>query len=152
MDGAGADTGVDENRSQPVAVVAGGGQADLSTHGDLGIAYKEMGLLDPAINEFKLLIRDPGRKVFALTMIGECYEAKGAFKDAVVHYKEALNNSAASETESTLLYYLLGNTFQQLNDGHEAVYYYEKVSRRDPKFRDVEARLAALKPPNVRRA
>jgi tetratricopeptide (TPR) repeat protein len=150
--GGGADTGVDENHSQPVAMVADGGPADLATHGDLGIAYKEMGLYDPAINEFKLLIRDPARKVFALTMIGECYEARGAFKDAVVHYKEALNNPAATETESTLLYYLLGNTFQQLNDGHEALYYYEKVSRRDPKFRDVEARLAALKPLHVRRA
>ena len=27
---------------------------DFETHYDLGIAYKEMGLLDDAINEFKL--------------------------------------------------------------------------------------------------
>ena len=36
----------------PEAVVAGGEKVDLATHGDLGIAYKEMGLLDAAIGEF----------------------------------------------------------------------------------------------------
>ncbi len=70
----------------PVAVVAGGEKVDLSTHGDLGIAYKEMGLLDAAIGEFKLLTQDPAREVFALTMIGECCEAKGSLTDAIIRY------------------------------------------------------------------
>jgi tetratricopeptide (TPR) repeat protein len=61
----------------PVAVVAGGESADLSTHGDLGIAYKEMGLFDAAIAEFRQLTGEPAREVFALTMIGECQEMKG---------------------------------------------------------------------------
>jgi tetratricopeptide (TPR) repeat protein len=136
----------------PVAVVAGGEKADLSTHGDLGIAYKEMGLLDAAIGEFKLLTQDPGREVFALTMIGECCEAKGSLTDAIIRYKEALNCPQVTQEESVQLYYCLGLTFEKLSDRSEALYFYEKVGKRDPKFRDVSEKLATLRPRTARQA
>jgi tetratricopeptide (TPR) repeat protein len=128
----------------PKAVMAAGGEADLSTHGDLGIAYKEMGLHDAAIAEFKLLEADPARKVFALTMIGECLEAQGALPDAVVRYKEALNSGPVAEAESAQLYYLLGRAFEGLGDKSEALYFFEKVAKRG-EFRDVATRIEALK-------
>jgi tetratricopeptide (TPR) repeat protein len=136
----------------PVARMADGQAVDVASHGDLGIAYKEMGLWDPAIAEFKQLARDPRRQVFALTMIGECLEAKAAFTDAVMRYKEALNCPQATATESTLLYYLLGGAFERMNDRQEALYFYEKVSRRDAKFRDIESKLVTLKPRTARQA
>jgi tetratricopeptide (TPR) repeat protein len=135
--------------SAPVAVVAGGEKADLSTHGDLGIAYKEMGLLDAAIGEFKLLTQDPGREVFALTMIGECCEAKGSLTDAIIRYKEALNCPQITVEEMIQLYYCLGQTFERLSDRSEALYFYEKVAKKDPKFRDVVEKLASLRPRSV---
>jgi tetratricopeptide (TPR) repeat protein len=130
----------------PVAVLAGGEKADLSTHGDLGIAYKEMGLNDAAIVEFNQLTADPLRKVFALTMIGECLEAQGALPDAVVRYKEALNSGPVAEAESAQLYYLLGSAFERLGDASEALYFFEKVAKRGGQFRDVARRIEALKP------
>jgi tetratricopeptide (TPR) repeat protein len=135
--------------SAPVAVVAGGEKADLSTHGDLGIAYKEMGLLDAAIGEFKLLTQDPSREVFALTMIGECCEAKGSLTDAIIRYKEALNCPQITVEEMIQLYYCLGQTFERLSDRSEALYFYEKVAKKDPKFRDVVEKLASLRPRSV---
>jgi tetratricopeptide (TPR) repeat protein len=136
----------------PVAVVAGGEKADLSTHGDLGIAYKEMGLLDAAIGEFKLLTQDPTREVFALTMIGECCEAKGSLTDAIIRYKEALNCPQVTPEETLQLYYCLGLTFERLSDRSEALYFYEKVGKRDAKFRDVDEKLASLRPRTARQA
>jgi tetratricopeptide (TPR) repeat protein len=136
----------------PVAVVAGGEKADLSTHGDLGIAYKEMGLYDAAVAEFKQLTADPARKVFALTMIGECFEAQGVLAEAVVRYKEALNTPAVRDAESVQLYYLLGSAFERLGDQSEALYFFEKVAKRDGKFRDVRRKIEALKLPTVRHA
>lgn len=136
----------------PVAVVAGGEKADLSTHGDLGIAYKEMGLLDPAIAEFKLLTQDPAREVFALTMIGECCEAKGSLTDAIIRYKEALNCPQVTPEETIQLYFCLGSTFERLNDRSEALYFYEKVAKREPKFRDVDEKIMSLKPRSARQA
>jgi tetratricopeptide (TPR) repeat protein len=129
----------------PVARLSPSERADPSTHGDLGIAYKQMGLHDAAIQEFKLLAADPARAVFALTMIGECVEAKGDLGEAVGRYKEALNLPQATPQESIGLYYLLGAVFEQLGDAREALYFFENVGKRDPGFRDVKQRIAVLK-------
>lgn len=136
----------------PVAIVADGAPADYTTHADLGIAYKEMGLLDAAINEFKVVTQDPAREVFALTMMGECYEAKGAISEAVIRYKRALNCEQVTEAENIALYFLLGAAFERLGDVGEALYFYEKVLKRDPSFRGVDQKVAALKPRLARRA
>jgi tetratricopeptide (TPR) repeat protein len=136
-----------DSSGAPVAVVSGGGSADLATHNDLGIAYKEMGLNDAAIAEFKLLTDDPAREVFALTMIGECMEAKGTLTDAVVRYKEALNCSTVTPAETLVLYHSLGNVFERIGDRSEALYFFEKVAKRDPRFHDVDRKIAALRVP-----
>ncbi|HVT07842.1 MAG TPA: tetratricopeptide repeat protein [Polyangia bacterium] len=129
----------------PVARLSPSERADPATHGDLGIAYKQMGLWDAAIQEFKLLAADTARAVFALTMIGECVEAKGDLGGAVARYKEALNLPQATVQESIGLYYQLGAVFEQLGDVREALYFFESVGKRDPGFRDVQRRIAALK-------
>jgi tetratricopeptide (TPR) repeat protein len=126
-------------------VIVAGGAADLGTHADLGIAYKEMGLHDAAIKEFGLLAQDPSREVFALTMIGDCYEARGAPAEALVHYKKALNRPGVRDDEAMQLYYKLGRVFQALGDRDEALYFFEKVLKRDARFEDVEQRVSSLR-------
>ena len=133
----------------PVAKLSPSERADPGTHGDLGIAYKEMGLHDAAIAEFKLLQADKARAVFALTMIGECVEAKGELGEAVGKYKEALNLSQVTLSESLELYYLLGSVFERLGDVREALYFFENLRKRDATFRDVVRRISALKPANA---
>jgi len=136
----------------PVAKLSTSERADPGTHGDLGIAYKQMGLYDAAIAEFKLLQADRTRSVFALTMIGECEEAKGDLGEAVGKYKEALNQSQITVPESSELYYLLGSVFERLGDVREALYFFENLHKRDATFRDVGRRVAALKPASARQA
>ena len=109
-----------------------------------------MGLYDAAIAELAVVASDPAREVMALTMMGECYEAKGSFTDAVIRYKEALNQTPITQDETMQLYFLLGNAFDRLGDASEALYFFEKVARRDPAFRDVNQRIVALKPRLVR--
>ena len=133
----------------PRAFVEGGASVDASTHADLAIAYKEMGLFDAAIGELKLLADDDAREVFALTMMGECFEQKGSFTDAVIRYKQALNCPQINAEEMLLLYYLLGSAFERLGDGAEALYFYDKVVKREQGFRDVRARVAALRAPGA---
>jgi tetratricopeptide (TPR) repeat protein len=136
----------------PVAQLSVSERADPSTHGDLGIAYKQMGLYDAAIAEFKLQQADKARAVFALTMIGECVEAKGDLGEAVGKYKEALNLPEVTLSESLELYYLLGSVFERLGDLREALYFFENLRKRDATFRDVVRRIAALKAPSARQA
>ena len=51
-------------------------RSKYETHYDLGVAYKEMGLLTEAIEEFQLAARGPTRFVDACTMIAACYKAQ----------------------------------------------------------------------------
>jgi pilus assembly protein FimV len=129
----------------PKAMVSGGGEMDLAAHRDLGIAYKDMGLFDAAINEFSRLMRDGGQEVFALSMIGECHELKGTLGDAVAFYKKALNRPSISDAEATQLYFQLGCVFQTMGEVNEALYFFEKVLKRDAGFRDVRRRVAQLR-------
>ena len=135
----------------PVARLSQSERADPGTHGDLGIAYKQMGLYDAAIAEFKQLTDDVPRAVFALTMIGECIEAKGELGEAVGRYKEALNLPQITTPESLELYYLLGSVFERLGDRREALYFFENLRKRDASFRDVGQRIATLKQPQSAR-
>jgi tetratricopeptide (TPR) repeat protein len=147
-----ADSNVSPVPHGPVAKLSVSERAEPSTHGDLGIAYKQMGLYDAAIAEFKLLQADAPRAVFALTMIGECVEAKGEMGEAVGKYKEALNQPQITLSESLELYYLLGSVFERLGDVRVALFFFENLRKRDASFRDVGRRIAALKPANARQA
>jgi tetratricopeptide (TPR) repeat protein len=129
----------------PKALVASGGEMDLESHRDLGIGYKDMGLFDAAIREFTILAKDPRHEVFGLTMIGECHESKGALADAVAYYKKALNKPGISEDEATALYFQLGSVFQTMGETNEALYFFEKVMKRDASFRDVRRRISVLR-------
>jgi tetratricopeptide (TPR) repeat protein len=118
---------------------------DFETHYDLGIAYKEMGLLDDAVNEFKLCMKDPAREVQCHLMIGLCCLEKGQVTEAIGHFKKGLYVEGITERESLSLYFELGQAYERLNDPREALYYYEKVIKRDARFRNVEQRIEALR-------
>ncbi len=118
---------------------------DLDTEADLGVMNKTMERHDLAIAHFTSLLGDPKREVFALTMIGESQEALGNHAEAIRCYQDALRRPRATEDEATQLYFLLGNVFYNKGDRAEALYYFERVCKRDPSFRDVQRRLAALK-------
>ncbi|MEO5770303.1 MAG: tetratricopeptide repeat protein, partial [Polyangia bacterium] len=136
----------------PRAVMSGDETSDSSTHADLAIAYKGMGLLDAAIAELKLLAQDESQEVFALTTMGECFEGKSSFTEAIIRYKRALNCEQITREETLLLYFLLGAAFEHLGDVSEALYFYEKVVKRNPKFRDVDLKVAELRPRLIKRA
>jgi len=145
-----ASGGSGEGTGAPRAYVEAGGAADVTTHFDLAIAYKEMGLYDAAIAELRVVTQDPEREVMALTMMGECFESKGSFTDAVIRYKEALNCTPITTDETMQLYFLLGGAFDRLGDASEALYFFEKVARRDPRFREVGRRIAEIRPKLVK--
>ena len=118
---------------------------DIATHADLGIMEKTMERYDAAIEHFKAVMEDPKREVFALSMIGECSEALGDSAEAIRCYQDALKRPTATAAEATQLYYQLGNVFYNLGDQSEALYYFERVYKRNASFRDIQRRLAEVK-------
>ena len=123
------------------------GLEDTETHFDLGIAYKEMGLTADAIAEFSLCLVNPVRVCIAETMIGMCHIEKGEVAEGIIHYKKGLYAEHKTDREEIGLYYELGRAYELLGDAKEALYYYEKVKKRDPTFRAVDDRIDALARP-----
>ena len=117
---------------------------DSETHFDLGIAYKEMGLLDDAIAEFNLARINPRRECTAYTMIGLCFLEKNQVPEAIAHFKKGLYSETKTEREELGLYFELGSAYTAIRDAKEALFYFQKVQKRDPQFRHVADRIAAL--------
>ncbi|MEM7604944.1 MAG: tetratricopeptide repeat protein [Myxococcota bacterium] len=115
---------------------------DSDTHFDLGIAYKEMGLVDDAIGEFELAMKNPTRETLCHTMIGLCRMEQGRPSEAIAHFKKGLYVEQKTDAEELGLYYELGVAYETLEDPQEAAFYFQKVTGRNPNFRDAAERLA----------
>ncbi|HEY0195017.1 MAG TPA: tetratricopeptide repeat protein, partial [Kofleriaceae bacterium] len=84
---------------------------DSETHYDLGLAYKEMALLDDAIKAFEKALRAPGREVQCRVMIGMCLREMGNPSEAIHQFKQGLH-AEPSERERQSLYYEIGITYE----------------------------------------
>jgi len=118
---------------------------DTDTHFDLGIAYKEMGLLDDAIAEFEVSARSPARACAALTMVGMCHVEKGDPIKAIGYFEKALNGSVRGQAEELALGYEIGNAYEAAGQMEKALSAFERVAARDRTFRGVGGRLDQLK-------
>jgi tetratricopeptide (TPR) repeat protein len=119
---------------------------DSATHYDLGVAYKEMGLLADAAREFEIASRDPKRECNCLAMMGMMYRERGELDRAAEAYVRGLSAQHKTVAQEVSLYYDLGTIYEMKNDVDEAIYYFQRITRRDPTYRDVSQRLAALLP------
>ncbi|MEZ4374175.1 MAG: tetratricopeptide repeat protein [Polyangiaceae bacterium] len=125
---------------------------DSATHYDLGVAYKEMGLLADAIGEFELASRDSVRECMCYAMIGMIHLEQGDLDHAAEAYVRGLAAQNKTVEQEMSLYYDLGNVYEMKGSAAEAVYYFEKIARRDPGYRDVKERIDALRPQQPARA
>jgi tetratricopeptide (TPR) repeat protein len=119
---------------------------DSDTHYDLGIAYKEMGLLDDAIHEFEVALRGANRRkeTDCLSMIGLCHLAKGDPKAAVGAFQRGLRAQGLTREAAKALQYELGSAYEGAGDPQSALFFLQRVRKVDPAYRDVAARVHAL--------
>jgi tetratricopeptide (TPR) repeat protein len=119
---------------------------DSATHYDLGVAYKEMGLISDAIHEFELAARDAQRECNCFAMIGMVYLEQNQLDRAAEAYVRALSSEDKTVEQEMNLYYDLGNVYEMKGKNQDALYYFQKIARRDPGYRDVSERIAGLQP------
>ncbi|HYD41748.1 MAG TPA: tetratricopeptide repeat protein [Anaeromyxobacter sp.] len=119
---------------------------DSATHYDLGIAYKEMGLLDDAIHEFETALggNDRRREVDCLTMIGLCHLTREAPKDAIQAFRRALGSEFLTKDAAKAIHFELGTAYEAAGQPEVALFYLQKVARADPAYREVGGRVSAL--------
>jgi tetratricopeptide (TPR) repeat protein len=123
---------------------------DLETHYNLGIAFREMGLVEEAISEFQKVAKATEKgKPFRYTMqcftlLGVAFTEKGQPGIAAIWYERALR-APGVDAESTLaLRYDLGVAQESANDLDAALKSFSQVYAVNIDYRDVADRIAAL--------
>ena len=121
------------------------GTDDVRAHHDLGTAYKEMGLVDEAIEEFQAALRASREHLPTYELLGQCFIQKGQPEAAIKSLTRALDLSFEIEDELLGIYYYLGRAHEESGDKSAAVEFYDRVFSLDINFMDVTERLRALR-------
>ena len=119
-------------------------EEDHESHYDLGVAYKEMGLLDEAISEFQKALRGTQYRVRTYEALGQCFLEKSQFSVAATVLGRALSEVGYGDEQLVGVLYLLGYASEALQRWDVALASYRRVYAVDIGFRDVASRIAAL--------
>ena len=123
---------------------------DLETHYNLGIAYREMGLLEEAISEFQKVASsvDKGPAFrYAMqcsTLLGLAFMEKGQPAIAAIWYERALKTPGLDQESILALRYDLGVAQELAGDTHAAFNSFSQVYAMNIDYRDVSERIALL--------
>ncbi len=114
---------------------------DYDSHYDLGVAYKEMGLVDEAIAAFQRALRGTTRRPRTYEALGQCFLERGQHSVAMAVLQRAVEEGELGDEQLVGVYYLLGRTAEAMNRREDAVRYYERVLAVDITFSDVADRV-----------
>ncbi len=127
------------------------GDDDPETHYSLGVAFREMGLLDEAIAEFQKVCTSIDRgKAFTqpvqtYTWLAQCFLDKGVPESAIHWYEKALNLPGLNEEGRLAINYELGSACESAQDRPGALRHFTDVYSANIDYRDVAERIQALK-------
>ena len=123
------------------------GREDSDTHYNLGIAYKEMGLLEEAIAEFKLTHEGEPKFIESRYMLGLCFMEQSDYYKAIAEIGNALNYSeslSGDGGERISMHYDLALAYQGAGNMNEAMSEFQKVAKLDPGYLDTAAKLKEM--------
>jgi pilus assembly protein FimV len=124
---------------------------DPETHYNLGIAFREMGLLDEAIGELQKACQsfDRGRPfpqiMQTYTWLAQCFLDKGVPEAAVRWYDKALQVPSIDGDTRVALNYELAAAYETAGDKPAALKHFMDVYGSNIDYRDVAERIKVLK-------
>ena len=125
--------------------------SDHASHYDLGVAFREMGLIEEAIGEFQRAARSPQGALRAREALGQCFLDRGSPELAIGVLERALDEATAGGDGNELallgVVYLLGEAHTRLGQHKPARACFQRVVTADIEFRDAARRLTQLPAP-----
>jgi tetratricopeptide (TPR) repeat protein len=120
------------------------GVDDAQSHYDLGVAYKEMGLLDDAIREFDTAGLDPKRSCICHYSIGMIQLERGNLNEAIDAFTRGLQATERTKEQEVALSYEIGAAYEAKKMNKQALEAFQRAARLIPSFRDVQDRVRRL--------
>ena len=117
---------------------------DYESHYDLGIAFKEMGLLDEAIAEFQKALRSPEGRLRTSEALGICFFDKGEFGISETVLRRAMEADDGGDEAKIGLLYWLGRSAEAQGKERDAIASYERALAVDIRFMDLSDRMHRL--------
>ena len=124
--------------------------ADYETHYNMGTAYKEMDLLDEAIQEFQIAATvvtssdGTSRYLQCCNMLGHCFMQKDMADAAIMWFKKGLAAPGHTEDEYQALRYELAAAYEQQGELKQAQQLYTEIYGIDVSYREVADKLRVL--------
>jgi tetratricopeptide (TPR) repeat protein len=125
------------------------GDDDAETHYNLGIAYREMGLIDEAISEFEIAARAPVKAPDAYHLIGVTHADHGRHDDALSAFDAALRalgegGNGVAKKQRGVNEYQRGVCFEALKKPGEALQAYRRARELGADMRDLGDRISKV--------
>ena len=117
---------------------------DYEAHYDLGVAFKEMGLLDEAIGEFQKALRSPDGRLRTSEALGMAFFEKGQFAVCESILRRAIDGTPGSDDAKIGLLYWMGRAAEALGKETDAITTYERALVVDIGFMDLSKRVQRL--------
>lgn len=121
------------------------GEKDYESHYNLGIAYKEMGMLEDAIKEFQIAAKDPQRAVQSASMLALCYMEKKLYPLAIKELKTTIESMSPTDEGYSGIKFDLAGAYEKNNEYEKAFKLYMEIYVQNPGFRDVKRRIEKIK-------
>src|SRR5690606_23263145 len=119
-------------------------KSDTQTYYNLGVAYREMGLIDEAISSFEIAQKGAEYKVDAASMIGICLMLKKEYTAALKTFEEILHGLSYQDPKTLGVRYEMGECYIALGRHVEAYKEFAKIRDVDGHYRDVNTRAKEL--------
>ena len=117
---------------------------DYEAHYDLGVAFREMGLLDEAIAEFQKALRAPEGRLRTSEALGLTFFDKGQFAIAETILRRAVDGLGGADDAKIGALYWLGRACEAQDKRREAITSYERALAVDIRFMDLGDRVHRL--------
>jgi tetratricopeptide (TPR) repeat protein len=117
---------------------------DYQSHYDLGVAFKEMGLLDEAISEFQKALRAPEGRLRTSEALGIAFFEKGQYAACESVLRKAVESLDEGDEAKIGLLYWLGRASEALGKEADAIASYERAMVVDIRFLDLSQRMQRL--------
>jgi tetratricopeptide (TPR) repeat protein len=117
---------------------------DYQAHYDLGVAFKEMGLLDEAIAEFQKALRSPEGRLRTSEALGICFYDKAQYAISETVLRRAAETVGGGDDAKIGLLYWLGRAAEAQGKTIDALGAYERALAVDIRFMDLSERMHRL--------